>query len=364
VALAVGRSVVTAPASPNRLEGSAEASLEAVVFQTMGAEAVTQLAGVIPVLVQDLGDIDRRMNQVLRATYSHLTEAAEYACNTGGKRLRPLLMVAAHRALGATSTQPIHSLAAAFQLIHTASLVHDDVIDHAELRRGRKSLPRAFGLPTAIVTGDFLFVRAFELAAEYPRSIILRCGEACADLVEGEVLQDNSRFDLTTGREHYFRVIERKTGAIVAAALGSVGEIAGHHASTVDALSTYGKALGIAFQIRDDLLDLYGDADILGKPLYSDLREGNPTLVSLEAYAHLAGPRREEFGRLFALRRKQPGDLLRLRALIDETDAPQSVAAEAGRWAERAVHALDALPASPYHTLLYRAVRGAAARRF
>ncbi|EQD57502.1 Polyprenyl synthetase, partial [mine drainage metagenome] len=148
-----------------------------------------------------------------------MTEAARYACSTGGKRVRPLVMAAAHRALGAETTQPIHSLAAAFQLIHTATLVHDDVIDHAETRRGRPSMPRAYGVPLAIVSGDYLFVRAFELAAEYPRSIIMRCGEACADLVEGEVLQEASRFDLSSGRAHYFRVIDRKTAAIIVAAL-------------------------------------------------------------------------------------------------------------------------------------------------
>ena len=250
-----------------------------------------------------------------------LTDAAKYACSAGGKRVRPVLMAALHRALGANDTGPIHSLAAAFQLIHTATLVHDDVIDHAEMRRGRPSLPQAFGLPLAIVSGDYLFVRAFELASEYPRSIIMRCGEACADLVEGEVLQESGRFDLTAGREHYFRVVERKTAAIVAAALGSVAEIAGRSDPRPGRRVRYGRSLGIAFQIRDDLLDVYGDSDILGKPLYGDLREGNPTLSASRRYESLDGTRRAEFERLFGLRRKSPGDLLRLRALVDASGA-------------------------------------------
>ena len=350
-------------ASPSVPE-PADPPFEVLVSQTLGADAPVQLAELLPTLAQDLAEIDRRMQSVLAAQYPQLTSAATYACNTGGKRVRPLLMAAVHRSLGATDTRPIHSLAAAFQLIHTASLVHDDVIDHAELRRGRPSLPRAFGLPAAIVTGDYLFVRAFELAAEYPRAIILRCGESCADLVEGEVLQEGSRFDLTTGREHYFRVIERKTGAIVSAALASVAEIANAGAAAIDACASYGRAVGIAFQIRDDLLDVYGDPDILGKPLYADYREGNPTLISLEAYQRLDAPRRTEFARLFALRRKQPGDLLRLRALTDEAGAAALVAEEAKSWAERAVRALEPLPPSPYHSLLDRLARGAADRRF
>lgn len=341
-----------------------EPPLEVLVSETLGTQLASELVALIPALTHDLVEIDRRIHQVLRATYPQLTDAATYACSAGGKRVRPLLMAATHRALGAESTRPIHSLAAAFQLIHTASLVHDDVIDHAEMRRGRPSVPRAFGLPSAIVTGDYLFVRAFELAADYPRSIILRCGEACADLVEGEVLEDSARFDLTTGREHYFRVIERKTAAIVAAALGCVAEIAEAPAPVIDAMGRYGRELGIAFQIRDDLLDLYGDPDLLGKPLYSDLREGNPTLVSLEAYAHLDGAKQAEFGRIFALRRKQPGDLLRLRSLTDETGAASVVAEEATRWAERAVASLAPVPTSPYRALLEQMARGAAERRF
>jgi octaprenyl-diphosphate synthase len=351
--------------APDGVPGEpAELPFEVLVSRTLGSDAPLQLAELAPVLAQDLADVDQRLQTVLRAQYPQLTDAATYACSTGGKRVRPLLMAALHRALGATSTRPILSLAAAFQLIHTASLVHDDVIDHAEMRRGRPSVPRAFGLPAAIVTGDYLFVRAFELAADYPRAIILRCGESCADLVEGEVLQEASRFDLTSGREHFFRVIERKTAAIVAAALASVAEIAGAEAAVVDACATYGRAVGIAFQLRDDLLDVFGDPDLLGKPLYADFREGNPTLISLEAYQRLGPPKKAEFERLFALRRKAPGDLLRLRQLADETGASALVAAEASAWAERAVRAIEVVPTSPYRSLLERMARGAAVRAF
>jgi octaprenyl-diphosphate synthase len=351
---------VTSPSAPETVDPS----LEAIVSSTFGVEAASAFADVLPVLVRDLADIDWRIAEVLGSTYAQLTEAARYACSTGGKRVRPLLMAAAARALGASSTQPFQSLAAAFQLIHTATLVHDDVIDHAETRRGRPSMPRAFGLPLAIVSGDYLFVRAFELASEYPRPIIMRCGESCADLVEGEVLQEASRFDLSTGRAHYFRVVERKTAAIIAAALASVGEIAGASAGRVAALQGYGRGLGIAFQLRDDLLDVVGDADLLGKPLYSDLREGNPTLVSLEAYARLDPQRQAEFERLFQLRRKRTKHLLRLRELTLLTDAPDTVAREASEWASEAIRCLEPIPSGPYRNLLERLARGAAERRF
>ena len=345
-------------------DGTLEPSLEALVTQTIGSEVALELSDLLPVLVRDVADIDWRLQQVLGSTYAQLTEAAHYACSTGGKRVRPLLMAVAHRALGAESTQPIHSLAAAFQLIHTATLVHDDVIDHAETRRGRPSMPRAFGVPLAIVSGDYLFVRAFELAAEYPKSIILRCGEACADLVEGEVLQEASRFDLSAGRERYFRVVERKTAAIIAAALASVAEITEVTLPMLTALETYGKALGIAFQIRDDLLDVYGDPDLLGKPLYGDFREGNPTLVTLEAYRRLDPKRQAEFEVLFQLRRKRTKHLLRLRELTDLSGVDLAVAREAASWTDRAVRALAAVPPGPYRDLLERLAHGASERRF
>jgi octaprenyl-diphosphate synthase len=341
-----------------------EPSLESLVTQTLGSAVASELADLLPVLVRDVSDVDWRMHQVLGSTYAQLTEAARYACSMGGKRVRPLLMAVADRALGATETRTIVSLAAAFQLIHTATLVHDDVIDHAETRRGRPSMPRAFGVPLAIVGGDYLFVRAFELAAEYPKSIVLRCGEACADLVEGEVLQEASRFDLSTGREHYFRVVERKTAAIIGAALVSVAEIREAAPATQDALLAYGKALGIAFQIRDDLLDVYGDPDLLGKPLFADFREGNPTLIALEAYGRLDPRRMGEFESLFQLRRKRTKHLLRLKQLTDMTDAAAVVASEAEAWADRAVRALEPIPTSPWRNLLERMARGAAERRF
>jgi octaprenyl-diphosphate synthase len=352
---------VTSPASP---KDGPDLSLEALVVQTLGSEASRQVAELLPVLARDIGEIDWRVAQVLGSTFTQLTEAARYACATGGKRVRPLLMAAAYRALGAESTQSIHSLAAAFQLIHTATLVHDDVIDHAETRRGRPSMPRAFGVPLAIVSGDYLFVRAFELAAEYPRSIILRCGESCADLVEGEVLQESSRFDLAAGRTHYFRIVERKTAAIIAAALASVAEIAGSLPPVVNALEGYGRSLGVAFQIRDDLLDVYGDPDLLGKPLYTDLREGNPTLLATETYARLDPGHQAEFERLFQLRHKRTKHLLRLRELTEMSGSGAVVAREANDWAERAVRSLEPIPPGPYRVLLEQLAHGAAVRRF
>jgi geranylgeranyl pyrophosphate synthase len=353
--------LVTSPADATLAR---EVPLEVLVSRAFGAEAFFELGGLLPELAEDLSGIEDRLRSVLVSDYPPLTETVLYACTTGGKRLRPLLMAAAHRALGATSTKPVHSLAAAFQLIHTASLIHDDVIDHADQRRGRPSVLRAFGLPSAIVAGDYLYVRAFELASEYPQSIILRCGEACANLAEGEVLQESGRFDLTVSRDQYLRIVTRKTATIVSAALASVGDIAGSTAPIVEALAAYGRAVGIAFQLRDDLLDAYGEPDLLGKPLYADFREGNPTLLSIEAYQHLEGRPKLEYERLFARREKRPRELLKLRTLTDQTPAPALVEAEGHHWASTAIRALQPLPEGPYRSLLERLARAATTRRY
>ena len=342
---------------------SLDSAVQSWVSAVLTDEPSPSLSSLLPELAQDLSDIEEHIVSSLRCPYPFLAEAATYATATGGKRLRALLMAVAFRALGATDTAPIQPLAAAIQLIHTATLVHDDVIDHAELRRGKPSVPRAFGLPGAVVGGDYLFVRAFQLAARYTPTIILRCGEACADLAQGEMMQENSRFDLTVGRERYLKIVTLKTASIVSAGLACTAMVR-EEPSRVDDLAEYGEAVGIAFQIQDDLLDVYGDPDQTGKPLYSDYREGIPTLLSADAHAELTGRERTEFERLFALRRKGPADLMRLRELTDTTTARLRAEREAIRQVERGLGGLRGLPQGPYRDLLERIAKGVIARRY
>ena len=341
-----------------------EGSLEFLVGRALGNGSLSEFLDLLPELSDDLQKVEECLQQALPISYPFLTESAVYATASGGKRIRPLLMAAGYRSLGFSKTTEIQALAAAFQLIHTATLVHDDVIDHAQMRRGRPSVTRAFGTPAAIVTGDYLFVRAFQLAARYPAEIILRCGEACADLAQGEVMQENSRFDLTTGKERYVRIMIYKTASIVAAGMASVALVSAASAPIVEGLEEYGRCLGVAFQIQDDLLDIYGDPDVLGKPLYSDFREGLPTLVTLDAYGRLSGREKGEFERLFNLRRKGPADLLRLKELVDSTEAHARGLAEARHWAEQAVEALSPIPPGPYRSLMERLAQGTTSRRF
>ena len=341
-----------------------EAPLHSLVRSVLGSKEASSFQELLPTLAQDVAHVEEHLRASLPASYSFLAEAATYATDSGGKRVRPLLMAAAYRALGAADTRLIQPLASAFKLIHTATLVHDDVIDRADLRRGKPSVPRAFGVTAAIVAGDYLFVRAFQLAARYSPEIILRCGEACAELAQGEMMQENSRYDLTFGRERYVRIMVMKTASIVSAGVASCGMVAGAPREIVEGLEEYGKAVGVAFQIQDDLLDVYGDPDITGKPLFSDWREGLPTLLSLDAHAALDGRERAEFERLFLLRRKRPAELMRLKELTDRTDAHAKSVQEAEHMVQRALRALAPLPEGPYKSLLEQIANGVVTRRF
>jgi octaprenyl-diphosphate synthase len=344
------------------IDGSA--SLGLLVDQILGKEGVERFHEVFSPLAHDLQEVGNRISRVMPSSYSFLTEAATFATSTGGKYLRPLVILTVYRSLGFEDTSAVHSLAAAFQLIHTASLVHDDLIDHAELRRGRPSIYKAYGEPVAIVTGDYLFVRAFQLAAEYPQPIIHMCGEASADLALGEVMQENSRFDLTIGKERYLRIVANKTANALAVGAEASARIAGADDAVARSLYEYGRALGIAFQIKDDLLDVFGDPEVTGKPQLSDFREGLPTLPSLDAYELLPVREREEFERLFTLRTKRQSQLLRLKELCENAGVKDLSDRQAEEWVHTAVSSLQSVRPGPYRDLLEKVAEGAIQRRY
>ncbi|MCL4324661.1 MAG: polyprenyl synthetase family protein [Candidatus Thermoplasmatota archaeon] len=330
----------------------------------MGKGGIEQFTSIVEPLSSDLREVGDRIAEVLPSAYSFLTEAANYATASGGKYLRPLVILTTYRALGFQSTTKVQSLAASFQLIHTASLVHDDVIDHAALRRGRPSIHKAFGEPVAIVTGDYLFVRAFQLAADYGSAVIKKCGEASADLALGEVMQENSRFDMTVNKERYLRIIAHKTANAIAAGAESAAMVAGVDEEIVHSLADYGRSMGIAFQIKDDILDVFGDPEVTGKPLLADFREGLPTLPSILAYDLLPAKEKEEFEELFIVRNKRQAHLLRLRELCDAAGVRELVEDEAERWSQAAVSALQHIRPGPYRDLLEKIAEGAVRRRF
>ncbi len=234
--------------------------------------------------IQDeLKRVDEKLRDMVRSQESVLTDAAMHVISAGGKRLRPTVTILSYRVLGGKDTDRIVDIAAAFELIHSATLIHDDINDGGSTRRGRESVYKKWGLHDAIVTGDFLFVKAFRIGGVFDKVIVETTADACTALAEGEILQNRYRHrkDLTV--DTYLQVAERKTAMPIKAGAMIGGYLAGGSTNEIQALGSYGLDLGIAFQIVDDILDFTGDEDRLGKMVGNDLKEGHLTLPSLLA---------------------------------------------------------------------------------
>lgn len=231
-------------------------------------------------LAPELKLLDARLRATLASEVSLVRSIADYIVSAGGKRLRPLLVFLSAQALGADSTaSEVVDLAVTVELIHTATLLHDDVVDESDLRRGRATANAEFGNAASVLVGDFLYSRAFQIMVGTGRMRVLELlAEATNRIAEGEVMQLMALGKLDLTEDDYMQVIEAKTAKLFEAA-GALGAIAaGADPATERALSEYARRLGVAFQIADDVLDYRGDASSLGKCLGDDLAEGKLTL--------------------------------------------------------------------------------------
>jgi octaprenyl-diphosphate synthase len=240
---------------------------------------------------KELDLVERKLRDVVKSDEKLLSEASLHVIDAGGKRLRPTVTVLVFKSLGGTDIDRIVSAAAGLELIHSATLVHDDINDGGLTRRGRETVYKKYGLHDAIVTGDFLFVKAFQLSGMFDPLVINTTADACAKLAEGEVLQNRYRHreDLTI--DTYIDIMERKTAYFLRAGAMVAGYLAKAESSVIESMGGYGEDLGIAFQIIDDVLDFVGDSDRLGKQVGVDLREGHLTLPSLLAMKQSAEAR-------------------------------------------------------------------------
>ena len=239
----------------------------------------------------DMAAMDALIRRRLASDVVLINQVAEYIIGAGGKRLRPMLLLLAAAALGESTGKRVgadaHQLAAVVEFIHTSTLLHDDVVDESELRRGRKTANAVWGNAASVLVGDFLYSRSFQLMVELERMDVQRIlADTTNTIAEGEVLQLLHVRNPDTDEAAYLRVIERKTAILFAAATRLGALLAGADASTCDALHRYGLALGYAFQIADDVLDYASDSATLGKNLGDDLAEGKATLPLIHAMQH------------------------------------------------------------------------------
>jgi octaprenyl-diphosphate synthase len=276
---------------------------------------------------------------------AHLVEA-------GGKRLRPMLTLAAARLCGYGGPYHVH-LAATVEFIHTATLLHDDVVDESERRRGRPTANLLWDNKSSVLVGDYLFARAFQLMVEPGSLRVLDIlANASATIAEGEVLQLTAAQDLATTEDTYLQVVRGKTAALFSAATEAGAVIAAASDAEVQALFTYGDALGVAFQIVDDLLDYGGSAAVIGKNVGDDFRERKLTLPVIKAVALADEAERAFWVRVIEKGQQAEGDLEQAMAIMARHGTMEAARADALAWAATAQGALAVLPDHPLRDML------------
>lgn len=272
-----------------------------------------------------------------------IPEVTAHLIDAGGKRLRPMLTLAAAKLVGYDGPFHIH-LATAVEFIHTATLLHDDVVDASDQRRGRPTANLLWDNTSSVLVGDYLFARSFQLMVETGSVRVLDIlANASATISEGEVLQLTAARNLSTDQATYLKVVRGKTAALFSAATQVGGVIAGAPDDQTQALYDYGDALGIAFQMVDDLLD-YTGTDAIGKTLGDDFREGKMSLPVIHAVAAADDTERGFWRRTLAKGDVQDGDLDEALRLLHHHGALDATKAEAARWITRAKDALAPLP--------------------
>lgn len=272
-----------------------------------------------------------------------IPEVTAHLVEAGGKRLRPMLTLAAAKLCGYDGPYHVH-LAATVEFIHTATLLHDDVVDESAQRRGRPTANLLWDNTSSVLVGDYLFARSFQLMTETGSLDVLRIlSNASATIAEGEVLQLTAAQDLATTEAIYLQVVRGKTAALFSAAMEVGGVIAGKDAATVQALFDYGDALGVGFQIADDLLD-YAGTDATGKNIGDDFRERKLTLPVIKAVAMADAEERAFWVRTIEKGKQNDGDLETALGLLAKHGTLEATRLEALEWMDKAKAALAVLP--------------------
>ena len=307
-------------------------------------------ADVRALVADDLDAVDALIRHSLASDVRLVADVAEYIVGGGGKRLRPVVVLLAARALGYRG-ESHHTLAAIVEFIHTATLLHDDVVDGSELRRGNPTANQVFGNQATVLVGDFLYSRSFQMMVSLQQLGVMDIlADATNTIAAGEVMQLMNVHDPDTDEDRYREVIHRKTAKLFEAGAELGALIADGSAGDRAAMATYGRELGVAFQLVDDVLDYAADDQELGKNIGDDLAEGKPTLPLIRALA--VAPAAEQVRLREAIvkgGRERIDDVL---AIVESTDALEYTARRAADAAAAAAAALDPIPDSEYRQAL------------
>lgn len=296
-------------------------------------------------LSADLAEVNALIRTRMSSEHApRIPEVTAHLIEAGGKRLRPMLTLASARMMGYAGDDHI-KLAATVEFIHTATLLHDDVVDESEARRGRPTANLLWDNQSSVLVGDYLFARSFQLMVETGSLRVLDIlSNAAATIAEGEVLQLTVARNLETSEATYLKVVRGKTAALFSAAMEVGGEIAGATPDEIKALWTYGDALGVAFQIVDDLLDYGGVGTVMGKNTGDDFRERKMSLPLIKALANADAKERDFWTRVIQNGDQRDGDLEHAQSLMRMHGALEDTRSEAVAWTEKARLALAQLP--------------------
>lgn len=312
---------------------------------------MTDLATIKRLSDTEMNAVDKLIMNQLQSDVALINQLGLYIISAGGKRLRPLLAVLSARALGYQGHHH-HTLAAVVEFIHTSTLLHDDVVDASDMRRGRETANAIFGNEASVLVGDFLYSRAFQLMVSMGSMRVMNIlADATNVIAEGEVMQLINCNDPETTEARYFAVIYSKTARLFEAATQLGAVLAEQPPAIEDALAAYGRHLGTAFQLVDDILDYTADAESLGKEVGDDLAEGKPTLPLLYAMWH-ANPQDAALIREAIEQGGQRDKLQQVLRAMDETGAIEYAQHQAFAETEKAIAALAVVPASEFKEAL------------
>lgn len=292
--------------------------------------------------------VDRVIGERLTSEVPLVKEVSQYIISAGGKRLRPALLLLVSGALGNQHPHR-HTLAAVVEFIHTATLLHDDVVDESTLRRGRETANERFGNAASVLVGDFLYSRAFQMMVDVDNMRVMQVlSDATNVIAEGEVLQLMNMHDASLDETAYLRVIRSKTAKLFEASARLAPILMGADTTIEAACATYGQALGTAFQVIDDVLDYEGSAAEMGKNLGDDLREGKMTLPIICALQRCNEEQRQLV--ISAIEKGELEHLNQILTIVRETGALEAARASAQAEAQRAIDAAMQLPANEYRS--------------
>ena len=328
------------------------------------ATSAPSLEPMMQLVAADLNHVNSVILERMQSDVILIPELAGHLIAGGGKRMRPMLTLACARLLDYAGSRH-HKLAAAVEFIHTATLLHDDVVDGSGLRRGRRTANIIWGNPASVLVGDFLFSRSFELMVEDGSLKVLRIlSRASSIIAEGEVDQLTAQRRVETSEDHYLGIISAKTAALFAAACRIAAVVAEQDDAVEEALDAYGRNLGIAFQLIDDAIDYASDAETMGKGVGDDFRDGKVTLPVILSHARGDAAQKRFWREAMEGQRTSDEDLAQAISLLKQHGAIEDTIERARHYGRRAVDALDAFPAGKAKAALVEAVEFAISRAY